>query len=234
MTEIQGLAWNTKIQDILNEFRARQAALRASSSTSQKPDNPAEWNKAPPRPSLIRSLHQDSSDTQTDTPQTARAIGDLAGGRSRLNIVSALTKGDRVDFFSFNVTTAGKAGLSIASDKGVHVQLLKRNGQIIADSEVKFGEKAQNYTDFTATKLYLEKGEYLIKVTRNTGDTLNEQPNYALQLSMGRYFTEDYETVETAAASATAGLLSVGAQNAAATSTVLNQFAGGNLFDFLI
>jgi hypothetical protein len=232
-TVSEALAWNTKIQNILKEYQVKQAALRANSQSGKHPDNPADWNKAPPRDSQIRSLRQDIVDVNVDTPQNARSVGDLSGGKSRLNIISALTKGDRVDFFSFNVATAGKAGLSIASDEGVHVQLIKRNGTIIADSEVKFGDKAQNFTDFTATKLYLEKGEYLLKVTRRTGDTLDVQPNYALQLSMGRYFTEDYETVETPATSAVAGVYSVGTQNTVATSTVLNQLAGGNLFDFL-
>jgi hypothetical protein len=236
MTEITGLAWNTTIQNILNEFRAKQAALRSASTSSAKPDNPKEWNAAPPRASTIRSLSQATDDLQTDTPQTARAVGDLVGGKSRLNIVSALTKEDRVDFFSFNVKTAGKVGLAISSDEGVHVQILKRNGQIIADNEAKFGAKADNYKDLIATKLYLDKGEYLVKVTRTTGATNTTQPNYALQLSMGRYFTEDYETVETPALSSasTTGIYSIGAQNASATSSVLNQFAGGNLFDLLV
>jgi hypothetical protein len=50
---------------------------------------------------------------------------------------------------------------------------------------------------------------------------------------MGKYITEDYDTVETAAASAASSLSPVGAQKSAAVSTVLNQLAGGNLFDFI-
>jgi hypothetical protein len=224
----------TKLQIILSAYQAKQKAL-FSDTSSKQPDNPADWNKTPPRDSQIRSLRQDTVDVNPDTPQSARSIGDLTGGKTRLNVFSALTKGDRVDFFKFNVTTAGKAGGSVTSDSddGVHVQIIKANGEVIADSEAKFGDKKTNYDNFLVTRLYLDKGSYFMKVTRATGALQTTKPNYAIQLSMGKYITEDYDTVETAAASAASSLSPVGAQKSAAVSTVLNQLAGGNLFDFI-
>jgi len=221
-------------QAIVDAFRAQQAArAKLQTASSQKPDNPSDWNNAPPR--QIRSFTQGTTDTTTDTPQTARSIGDLTGGKTRLNVFSALTTNDKVDFFSFNVTTAGKAGISVSSDKGVHVQLLNKSGQVIADSEAKFGDKKENYDDFLSTKLYFDKGSYILKVTRATGTTDSVKPNYAIQLSMGKNFANDYDTTETPASqvSYNASLGTAASQQASNVASVLNQFAGGTIFDML-
>jgi hypothetical protein len=227
-----GIAGN--VQAIIDAFRAKKAAmLKGNTASAQKPDNPSDWNKAPPR--QIRSFTQGSTDTQTDTLQTSRTLGDLTGGKTRLNLFSALTKNDKVDFYNFNVTTAGKAGMSVSSDVGVHVQVLNKNGQVIADSEAKFGDKKDNYEDMAATRLYLEKGTYYLKVTRATGTVDTVKPNYAIQISMGKYIESDYDTTESPASqvSLAASLGTANSQATANVSSILNSFAGGNLFDFL-
>ncbi|MBI3419008.1 MAG: hypothetical protein HY053_02605 [Proteobacteria bacterium] len=226
------VVFNTTIQGILNEYYAKQAALKASSE--EAPSNPDAWNQPAPRPSQIRSFRQDSIDIANDAPQTARSIGTLTGGKSRLNLFSALTTNDHVDFFNFKVATSGNVGMAVTTDEGVHVQILKSNGTVIADSEATFGDKHDNYQKLLSTDLPLDSGNYLMKVTRSTGAANNARPNYAIQLSMGTYITEDYETVEVPQASASATLTSVLTQNTAGLSSVLNSLAGGNLFDFLI
>ncbi|HVY11953.1 MAG TPA: hypothetical protein VHB73_00145, partial [Alphaproteobacteria bacterium] len=82
-------AFNTKIQSILSAYYAKQAALKAPNF--DKKQNPAEWDAKPPRDSQIRSFRQDSSDVLADTLQNARSVGDLTGGKTRLNVLSALT-----------------------------------------------------------------------------------------------------------------------------------------------
>ena len=216
----------TAVQKILNDYQVRKNAL------NNPPAEPDPFDKDPPR--NVPNLRQETTDTLTDTPQTARSIGDLTRGKTRLNLISALTSNDLVDFYSFNITTAGKLGMSVTTDKGVHIQLMDKSGRIIADSEQRFGNKADNFTALGHGTLQLDKGTYLIKVTRATGLSRSDKPNYALQLSMSRYFEKDYDTIEAPAAKYAAGPLSVRAGTDSAVSQVIDTFNGGNLFDTLI
>lgn len=216
----------TAVQKILNDYQVRKKAL------SQPVEEPDPYDKAPPR--NIRNFRQQTTDTLADAPQTARDTGQLTRGKTRLNIISALTSNDLVDFFRFTVTDPGKAGISVTTDKGIHIQLLDKSGKIIADSEERIGSKAENFEAWGHGKLQLDKSSYLIKVTRSTGLSRSEKPNYAIQLSMSRYFEKDYDTVEAPAAKYTAGPVNLRAGTDSAVSQVLDTFNGGNLFDTLI
>lgn len=211
------------VSNILSSFYIKQKLLK---------DPPAEadpFDKDPPR--NIRGFHQDSEDVQADAPQTARDIGTLIRGKTRLNIVSALTQNDLVDFFSFKTAQAGKIGLSFTSDEGVHVQLIKPNGVIVADSEATLGDKADNYANLAAGRLQLDKGSYFLKVTRATGTDRSVKPNYAIQLSASRYYEQDYETVEKPTPKSATFYTPAATQSAAALGSVLTLF-NGDFFDF--
>lgn len=193
------------------------------------PVEPDPFDKPPPR--NVRGFHQDSEDVQYDSPQTARDIGSLTRGKTRLNVISALTQNDLVDFYSFKVTQNEKVGLSFTSDSGVHVQLIKPNGVIVADSEASYGEKADNYTKLGASRLELEKGTYYLKVTRPTGTDRSVKPNYAIQLSASQYYEQDYETVEKPTPKSATYYTPAGTQSASALGGLLSLF-NGNFFDF--
>lgn len=215
------------VERILARYYANKIALSNPAAEADP------YDKDPPR--NIRSFRQQSQDQAADAMQTARDVGTLTRGETRLNVVSALTSGDLVDFYKFKVSKEGKLAMSVTTDKGVHVQLLKKSGVVIADSEASFGDKKDNFEKMAAGKLDVSADTYYIKVTRSSGSSRSERPNYAIQLSMSRYFEKDYDTVETPAARAStqAGAL-VHAANTSAVSAVLNQFAGGTLFDTLI
>jgi hypothetical protein len=214
-------SYYTDLQRTLLSYRLKKQALLHPAA-----EDP--YNKTPPR--YIPNYRQETSDTQADSTQTARDIGNLTGGKTRLNLVSALTTNDRVDFYRFKLTNSGNVAMSITTDKGVHVQLLTKAGRVIADSEATSGEKMDNFQALGTGKFSMESGDYYIKVTRPTGMPLSTKPNYALQLSMGKYFEKDYDTVETPAARQSA--YSVTAANGSALNQVLNTLGIGNFFDF--
>lgn len=220
---VSNAAFNRQLQQTLNRFYLQKSLI----------ENPIEkdpFDKDPPR--NVRSYRQSSSDEATDSTFTARNIGDLTRGKTRLNVVSALTTNDLVDFFRFKVTTDGKLGISVTTDKGVHIELLDRRGTVIADSEAISGTaKADNFKKLGEGSLELKADSYYLKVTRPTGLSRSEKPNYAIQLSMSRYFEADYDTIESPAARQSPASVTK-SQSAGALNSVLNQLGLGNLFDF--
>lgn len=218
------VSYQKQIQSILARFYFQKSLIE---NPLAEPDP---FDKDPPR--NARSFRQTSSDTQTDSLQTARNIGTLIRGKTRLNVVSALTSNDLVDFYSFKTTKEGKLGLSVTTDKNVRIQLIAKNGNILADSEALSGtEKATNFEKLGAQKLEVDPGQYFIKVTRATGLSRSDRPNFAIQISMSKYFEEDYDTVETPAAKAAPARTTTSSTQGALNS-VLNQLGYGNLFDF--
>lgn len=179
-------------------------------------------------PRNIRNYKQNSNDVENDTTQTARDVGNLTRGKTRLNIISALTKRDKVDFFKFTATEKENFGISVKTDKNVRIEVLDSSGRVIADSEAKFGDKYDNFQKAGSQTLRLNKGQYFIKVTRPTGDLDSERPNYAIQLSSTKYFEADYDTIEKPAI--TTNYASVVAQNSSTLNQLLTQTNGG-LFD---
>jgi hypothetical protein len=189
---------------------------------------PDPYDKEPDK-RKIRGFRQKSVDVSGDSTLEARDVGNLTRGKTRLNIVSALTKRDKVDFFKFNATENEKFGISVTTDKNVRIQLLDNKGKVIADSEAKTGDKFDNFKKAGEQALELKKGTYFIKVTRETGGRQDDNPNYAIQLSSTKYYTEDYDTTETPAAKTT--YYSSNTYSTAGIGSLLTQFNGG-FFDF--
>jgi hypothetical protein len=179
-------------------------------------------------PKNIRNFKKNSNDETNDSTLTARDVGNLTRGKTRLNIISALTKDDKVDFFKFTATEKENFGISVKTDKDVRIQILSSNGRVIADSEAKSGDKFDNFKKAGEQALQLTKGQYFIKVTRPTGASQSERPNYAIQLSSTKYFEADYDTIEKPAKKVT--YASAGTQNGGGINSLLSQFNGG-LFD---
>lgn len=184
--------------------------------------------KTPLEKKKIRAFEQTSNDVTGDSTQTARDAGNLTRGKTRLNIISALTAGDKVDFFKFKVTEKENLGIAIQTDGDVRVQILNSSGRVIADSEAKYGDKYDNFQKAGKQALQLDKGQYYIKVTRASGTLDTARPNYAIQLASTNYFESDYTTTEKPAIKQTYG--SAGAQSGSTINQLLNQVYGG-LFD---
>ena len=216
----------SNVDSIISKYRLnREAFLLETSGKTSKPVNPL-YDKEPPK--NIRGFKQGSTDTTGDSTLTARDIGSVTEGKTRLNVVSALTDKDNVDFFKFTATANQKLGIAITTDKGVRVQILDSKGRVIGDSEAKFGDKFENFQKAGAQNLDITKGVYFIKVTRETGALNTVKPNYAVQVSTTKYYESDYDTTETPAPKQT--FSSSYAQSGAGLNELLNQVYGG-LFD---
>ncbi len=214
------------VNSIIANYYLQKAILNTPAGVNgSKPVNPL-YDKDPPK--NIRGYEQSSQDVSGDSTLTARDIGNLTEGKTRLNVVSALTKNDNVDFFKFTATTNEKLGIAVTTDKGVRVQILDSKGKVIADSEAKFGDKYDNFQKAGAQNLDITKGTYFLKVTRETGTLNTVKPNYAVQVSTTKYYESDYDTTETPASVVTYG--SVGSQSGTSLNALLNQVYGG-LFD---
>ena len=214
----------SNVSKSLAQYLFQRAALNAPPSTS-KPVNPL-YDKDPPK--NIRGYKQTSQDESGDSTLTARDIGNLTEGKTRLNVISALTKNDNVDFFKLTATTNEKLGIAVTTDKGVRVQILDSKGKVIADSEAKSGDKYDNFQKAGAQNLDITKGVYFLKVTRETGTLNTVRPNYAIQVSTTKYYESDYDTTETPAPRQT--YASTYAQSGSSLNALLNQVYGG-LFD---
>lgn len=132
--------------------------------------------------------------SSSDSRMFATDIGVLAKNTTRLNVVSALAAKDNVDFYKFRVTSQGDATMGLIGDQGVRVQLMSKNGLVIADSNKDAGNKYDAFKNLQKGELTLDRGDYTLRVTRDKGEDAKTAKNYAIQLSMGSY-SQDYDTV---------------------------------------
>ncbi len=217
------------VAEVQNNVAKIIAAHMLNKIKLMQPDTVPDPYDSKTLPRHIRNYKQEINDEQGDSTLTARDVGNLTRGKTRLNVISALTKNDKVDFFKFTATEKENFGISVKTDKNVRIQLLSSAGRVIADSEATIGEKYDNFQKAGAQTLSLDKGLYYIKVTRATGELDSVRPNYAIQLSSTKYFEADYDTVEKPAVTTTYG--SAFAQSESSMNALLQQVNGG-LFDF--
>ncbi len=149
----------------------------------------------------VQGFSKQTNDVYNDSPQTARSVGTLKKNTTRLNVISGLSKTDRVDYFSFKTQgTIDNIGLGIASGgDAIQVQILGTNGQkVIADnSSNATTDQKKAYADAQAGKLKLDAGTYYLRITRGKATPSSATPTYIVQLSAGTY-TQDYDTTERA------------------------------------
>ncbi|MDY0870548.1 hypothetical protein [Dongia rigui] len=150
-----------------------------------------------------QEYQKNTNDVQIDNNMTARDIGILRKNDSRLNLFSSLTEGDKVDVFKFRVTTTANTKLgTLAADEQskelLRVQVFsKSSGALIADQDPKSGDAYENFKALQAGTFELDKGDYLVRVSRLPGlDVRSEKAvQYVIQLSQGVY-RNDFDTVE--------------------------------------
>ncbi|HEY3144860.1 MAG TPA: hypothetical protein VGJ75_00845 [Dongiaceae bacterium] len=154
----------------------------------------------------VQEFEKDTRDVKIESSATARNIGVLQKNKTRLNVFSSLAAGDAVDGFQFRVTDKTATTFSILNasqdeqDK-LHFQIYyKSTGRILADSDPKSGAANTVFQALQDGTFEMEKGDYILRVSRtdDTGNSRNQEYNYAVQLTQGVY-SQDYDTVERAA-----------------------------------
>lgn len=158
----------------------------------------------------VQEFEKTSQDVLYDNNATARQIGQLSLNSTRLNVISALSKNDQVDTFSFNASTSGNTKFSIlvndpsnpnplADSSGkVRVQIFAKGKGLVADSDATAGVANDNYKALKNGTFSLSSGQYVIRVTRAAGnDPSAKSPyNYAIQMTQGTKYTKDFTTTE--------------------------------------
>lgn len=183
---------NSSINDAVKRIQAQQAAAAANPDATE----------------YSKTVRKSSSKLQVH----ATDIGILAKQTTRLNVASNLAAKDTVDFLKFKVTTKGEATMGMIGDDGVRVQLMSKNGIVMADNNKDAGDTYDNFKKLQSGTMTLDRGDYTLRVTRQKGTPDTEAQNYAIQLSMGSY-TQDYDTVlKQASSSDNPYALSTGAQ----------------------
>lgn len=160
----------------------------------------------------VKSYEKSVTKASQTNAGAATDIGILAKNTTRLNVASLLAANDTVDFYKFKVTSKGEATLGHVGDDGVRIQLMSRLGTVLADSNTDSGADYEAFQSLEKGELTLDKGDYTLRVTRDKGESVREDKNYALQVMMGGY-TQDYDTVAKQPAKGSSGLaLSTGQQ----------------------
>jgi hypothetical protein len=159
----------------------------------------------------VQEFERTSQDVLYDNNATGRQIGQLRLNTTRLNVISAMSDQDKVDVFTFNATGgATKLNLLVndpnAADQtkdasgNLRIQIFAKGKGLVADSDSGAGNAYKNYQSLKTGNFDLAAGGYTIRVTRAQGvDTQAKNTyNYAIQLSQGTRYTQDYTTTEQA------------------------------------
>ncbi|MGQ9371551.1 hypothetical protein [Azospirillum sp. A39] len=146
------------------------------------------------QPENVQEFRKDVNKSSVNTRGFATDAGVLAKNMTRLNIISNLGADDPADFYKFRLANTGEITLGQIGDPGVNIQLMNKNGLVVADSSTEAGDKYDRFKSLMQGELSLDRGDYTIRVAREKGEAKSEAKNYALQLSMGTY-TKDFDTV---------------------------------------
>lgn len=166
---------NQSITDAVSRLQAQQQA-QASSAES------------------VEELRKDVRKSATNTAFQATDIGILARNTTRLNVISSLNADDPADFYKFKVTSSSETTLGQVGDEGLRVQVQSKLGVVVADSNKDAGDNYGNFQKLQRGELTLDRGDYVLRVSREKGESPKEAKNYAISLSQGS-FTKDFDTV---------------------------------------
>lgn len=184
----------------------------------------------------VYSYSKQTRDIVGETIASARDIGLLRKNETRLNVVSALTKGDKVDHYKFRLQAAGQIGLGYSlntGDKPIRIELLDQNSRrVLADSAAKDGDLQKAYNDLLAGEYDAKQGSYVVRVTREDVTDTTSNSSYILQLTAGTTYKADYDLTERPASNQTFARL----QPASQISSILNTSTGQNLgiFNYIV
>jgi hypothetical protein len=147
----------------------------------------------------VALLSRYTEDVGFDSRALARYIGNLEEGRSKVSVNSALSAGERDDYFRFRMAADGFArirtgellgeegqGVQVAPDGSVRYQLLSASGQVLADSDPESGAEYEAWLAFTSDRnLELSRGAYTIRVSRGQIAANQEEFVYSFTLRSG-------------------------------------------------
>jgi hypothetical protein len=147
----------------------------------------------------ISLLNRYTQDVRFDSRSLARYIGSLDGSRSKVSVNSALSVGDRSDFFRFRMSERGFArirtgelvgengkGIDVAADGTVRYQLRTASGRVIADSSPSAGAEHDAWRALTSDEnLELGAGYYSLQVSRGRDALPRKDYVYSLTLRAG-------------------------------------------------
>lgn len=142
----------------------------------------------------VQSFEKTVRKSSSDSRSFATDVGVLSKNVSRLNVVATLSPNDPVDFYKFRVTSKGEATMGQVGDEGVQLQIMSKNGQVVADSNKSSGKAYDSFRSLQRGELTLDRGDYTLRVSRDKGESAKDPKNYAIQLSMGSY-SKDYDTI---------------------------------------
>lgn len=142
----------------------------------------------------VEEFQQEVNKSKLNASMFSTNIGTLVKDTSRLNVLSTLAAKDPGDFYSMNVTSAGKMTIGRVGDEGVRVQVMNRQGKILADSNKDAGEAYTNYQKLEKDGLDVASGKMTLRITRDPGIAATKELNYGVQFRMGDY-KQDYDTI---------------------------------------
>lgn len=142
----------------------------------------------------VQEYEQNVRKSSLNASAFATNIGTLVKDTSRLNVFSSLAANDPADFYKFSVTTKGEVALGRVGDADVRIQLMDKQGKIIADSNKDSGAAYDAYQNLEKGSQTLDKGDYTLRISRDKGVPAKDDKNYGVQLRMGDY-SKDYDTV---------------------------------------
>lgn len=126
-------------------------------------------------------------------------IGILVNNTSRLTVVSALQPNDPADFMKFRVTESGPVTIGKLGDDSARVQIMNTYGSVLADSDPTSGDSYDAYKQLQQGTFNMDPGNFVMRITRDSSGDPKATVNYALQLSQGGSYSQDYDTIAKAA-----------------------------------
>ncbi|MCW2243965.1 hypothetical protein [Azospirillum canadense] len=142
----------------------------------------------------VQEYEQNVRKSSLNAAPFATNIGTLVKDTSRLNVFSSLAANDPADFYKFSVTSKGEVSLGRVGDSDVRIQLMDKQGKVIADSNKDSGAAYDAYKNLEKGSQTLDKGDYTLRISRDKGVAVKDDKNYGVQLRMGDY-SKDYDTV---------------------------------------
>jgi len=202
---------SSNLSSVLNGGSSANDAIADSTSTALQQISDAINAISAQATDDAQEFEKTTQDVLYDNSATGRSIGQLRLNTTRLNVISALSAKDSADVFTFNASSTGQTKLNLlvndpsatddsdASGK-IRVQIFSKGKGLVADSDPSAGDAYQNYLALKKGTFDLKGGQYSIRVARAPGvDTANKNSyNYAIQLSQGTRYSQDYTTTEQA------------------------------------
>ncbi|WP_448206102.1 hypothetical protein [Azospirillum sp. sgz302134] len=179
----------------LSDIGSMAQSLQASIDAAMKRVQDQAKNTKDDKPAgKVQQYEQNVRKSALNTAPMATNIGTLVKDTSRLNVFSSLAANDPADFYKFTVTTKGEVALGRVGDADVRIQLMDKQGKVVADSNKDAGATYDAYKKLEKGELTVDRGDYTVRIARDKDVPVKDPKNYGVQLKMGTY-SKDYDTI---------------------------------------